>query len=110
MALVGISEYTFMEFYAIREPYVRGLLVKRSLWILLLTTIIGTNSGTVVFFFMLTLCSCGVGMSLYFRPRQKTIVVVSASSSQRNSDGSSIHSHSSIRSHWRFQQVFLAGV
>jgi hypothetical protein len=63
-----------------------------------------------VVFVVLTSCSCGVGMPLYVRPWQKTIVVVSASSSRRNSDGFCIHSHSSIRSHWRFQQVFLAGV
>ncbi|KAA8893501.1 RGS domain-containing protein [Sphaerosporella brunnea] len=37
MGLIGLSEYTFMEFYQVREPYVRSLLVKRSIWILGLT-------------------------------------------------------------------------
>lgn len=37
MGLIGVSEYTFMEFFAVREPYVRRLLVKRSIWILVLT-------------------------------------------------------------------------
>lgn len=34
LALAGFSEYTFMSFARIREPYVRKLLVKRSLVIL----------------------------------------------------------------------------
>lgn len=41
MGLVGISEYSLMEFFAIREPYVRRLLIKRSAWILVLTIAIG---------------------------------------------------------------------
>jgi hypothetical protein len=48
MGLIGVSEYTFMEFYAVREPYVRRLLVKRSVWILMLTVGIGTNSILIV--------------------------------------------------------------
>ena len=44
MGLVGISEYTLMEFYAIREPYVRRLLIKRSAGILVLTVAIGPCS------------------------------------------------------------------
>lgn len=41
MGLAGISEYTFMEFYHVREPYIRRLLIKRSAGILLLTFVIG---------------------------------------------------------------------
>ncbi|KAF8241646.1 regulator of G protein signaling superfamily [Wilcoxina mikolae CBS 423.85] len=37
MGLVGVSEYTFMGFFAVRESYVRRLLIKRSAWILMLT-------------------------------------------------------------------------
>jgi hypothetical protein len=41
MGLVGVSEYTFMGFFAVREPYVRRLLIKRSAWTLMLTFAIG---------------------------------------------------------------------
>lgn len=34
IAIAGFSEYTFMSFARIREPYVRKLLIKRSLVIL----------------------------------------------------------------------------
>lgn len=30
LALIGLSEYTFMSFNRVREPFVRKLLVKRS--------------------------------------------------------------------------------
>ncbi|CCX31374.1 RGS domain-containing protein [Pyronema domesticum] len=40
MGLLGISEYTFMEFYKVKEPYVRRLLIKRSIWILALTLLV----------------------------------------------------------------------
>lgn len=40
MGLMGISEYTFMSFMKVREPYVRKLLIKRSLGTLLLAFII----------------------------------------------------------------------
>lgn len=41
MGLVGISEYTFMEFYHVKESYIRRLLIKRSAGILLMTVVIG---------------------------------------------------------------------
>ena len=44
MGLIGVSEYTFMEFYAIREPYVRRLLIKRSTGILVFTIAVGPCS------------------------------------------------------------------
>ena len=34
MALAGFSEYTFMSFARIKEPFIRKLLAKRSLWAL----------------------------------------------------------------------------
>lgn len=40
MALAGFSEYTFMHFARIREPYVRRLLNKRSLMVLAITILI----------------------------------------------------------------------
>jgi hypothetical protein len=40
MALAGFSEYTFMRFARIREPYVRKLLNKRALMVLLITILI----------------------------------------------------------------------
>ena len=39
MGLIGISEYTLMSFTRVKEPYVRRLLGKRSLWILMLTIV-----------------------------------------------------------------------
>ncbi|KAH8144294.1 uncharacterized protein LAJ45_11727 [Morchella importuna] len=42
MGLMGISEYTFMSFMKVREPYVRKLLSKRSVGILLMTFVIVT--------------------------------------------------------------------
>lgn len=35
IALAGFSEYTFMSFSRIREPFVRSLLIKRSLVVLM---------------------------------------------------------------------------
>ena len=40
MALIGFSEYTFMSFSRIREPYVRTLLNKRSMMVLSVTILI----------------------------------------------------------------------
>lgn len=40
MALLGISEYTWMHFMRVKEPYVRKLLAQRAIWILLLTIVI----------------------------------------------------------------------
>ncbi len=40
LALIGLSEYTFMSFSKIREPYVRRLLNKRALMVLGVTVII----------------------------------------------------------------------
>ncbi|KAG0634067.1 RGS domain-containing protein [Tuber brumale] len=37
MGLIGISEYTLLSFTRVKEPFVRRLLSKRSLWILMLT-------------------------------------------------------------------------
>ncbi|KAI9850554.1 MAG: Bud site selection protein, Revert to axial protein 1 [Thelocarpon superellum] len=42
MALVGFSEYTFMSFSRIREPYVRKLLNKRAMTVLSITILIVT--------------------------------------------------------------------
>jgi len=39
MGLTGFSEYTLMSFTRVKEPYVRRLLGKRSLWILALTIV-----------------------------------------------------------------------
>lgn len=51
MGLIGVSEYTFMEFYAIREPYVRRLLIKRSAGILVFTIAVGPCSLPAPVFF-----------------------------------------------------------
>ena len=40
LALVGLSEYTFMSFSRIQEPYVRRLLNKRALMVLALTVVV----------------------------------------------------------------------
>ncbi|RDW87706.1 hypothetical protein BP5796_03400 [Coleophoma crateriformis] len=40
LALIGLSEYTFMSFSRIREPYVRTLLNKRALMVLLVTILV----------------------------------------------------------------------
>lgn len=40
MALLGFSEYTPFNFSRIREPYVRKLLMKRSLVVLLVTALV----------------------------------------------------------------------
>jgi hypothetical protein len=40
LALTGLSEYTFFSFYRIREPYVRALLNKRSLMVLMITVLV----------------------------------------------------------------------
>lgn len=40
MALFGFSEYTFMSFSRIREPYVRQLLNKRALTVLSVTILV----------------------------------------------------------------------
>ncbi|KAI5780340.1 RGS domain-containing protein [Peziza echinospora] len=39
MALMGVSEYTWMHFMKIKEPYVRSLLRQRAIWILSLTVL-----------------------------------------------------------------------
>ena len=41
LALLGFSEYTFMNWSRIRDPYIRGLLVKRASMNLLVTVLIG---------------------------------------------------------------------
>ena len=41
LALAGLSEYTFMNWQRIREPYVRKLLNKRALSALLFTIVFG---------------------------------------------------------------------
>ena len=77
MGLVGISEYTLMEFYAIREPYVRRLLIKRSAGILVLTVAIGPCSpppGAPLFSFprcvaLTARSSRGPGLPLHICPR-----------------------------------------
>jgi len=48
LALVGLSEYTFMNFSRIREPYVRRLLNKRALMVLTVTILI--DAALVVLF------------------------------------------------------------
>lgn len=48
MALVGVSEYQWMHFMRVKEPYVRVLLSQRALWILLLCLVI--VAGLVVLF------------------------------------------------------------
>lgn len=40
LALIGLSEYTLFSFSRIREPYVRKLLAKRSIMVLLVTILI----------------------------------------------------------------------
>ncbi|TGZ83569.1 regulator of G protein signaling superfamily [Ascodesmis nigricans] len=40
MGILGVSEYSWMNFMKVREPYVRRLLIKRSIWILALTIFI----------------------------------------------------------------------
>lgn len=37
LALLGLSEYQFMKYMKVKEPYVRKLLIKRATWILILT-------------------------------------------------------------------------
>ncbi|KAI9669256.1 MAG: Bud site selection protein, Revert to axial protein 1 [Trizodia sp. TS-e1964] len=51
MAFIGFSEYTFMSFSRIREPYVHKLLTKRSL-IVLGVTILTATIFTVIFVFV----------------------------------------------------------
>ena len=41
LALLGFSEYTFMSWSSIRDPYIRSLLVKRASMNLLVTVLIG---------------------------------------------------------------------
>ena len=41
LALVGFSEYTFMNWSRIRDPYIRSLLVKRATMNLFVTVLIG---------------------------------------------------------------------
>ena len=48
MALLGLSEYTFMSFSRIREPYVRKLLNKRALIVLAVTVLV--DAALVVLF------------------------------------------------------------
>ncbi|TGO13038.1 hypothetical protein BTUL_0078g00470 [Botrytis tulipae] len=48
LALVGYSEYTFMSFSKIREPFVRRLLHKRALMVLMVTAI--TDAALVLIF------------------------------------------------------------
>jgi hypothetical protein len=40
LALVGFSEYTFMSFSRVREPFVRKLLIKRAWMLLFVVTVI----------------------------------------------------------------------
>lgn len=48
LAILGFSEYTFMSFAKIREPYVRNLLNKRSLMVLMVTVLV--DAALVVLF------------------------------------------------------------
>lgn len=48
LGLVGLSETTFLRFMRIREPYVRQLLVTRSLWVLSLFAVV-TAGLTLLF-------------------------------------------------------------
>ena len=41
LALIGLSEYTFMNWSRIREPYIRKLMNKRATMVLLSTILIG---------------------------------------------------------------------
>lgn len=51
MAFLGVSEYTFMSFSRVREPYVRKLLVKRAMSVVL-ATVFFVAALTVVFVFV----------------------------------------------------------
>lgn len=51
MALFGFSEYTFFSFSRIREPFVRKLLIKRSIMVLALTALVVT-ALTILFVFV----------------------------------------------------------
>lgn len=51
LALAGLSEYTFMNWSRIREPFVRQLLNKRALMVLFITVLIGVCL-TVLFIFV----------------------------------------------------------
>lgn len=51
LALVGLSEYTFFNFSRIEEPYVRKLLTKRALMVLLVTILVGV-AVIVLFIFV----------------------------------------------------------
>ncbi|RFU34372.1 hypothetical protein B7463_g2019, partial [Scytalidium lignicola] len=51
IALLGFSEYTFMNFSRIREPFVRKLLIKRALMVLAITILIDA-ALTVLFVFV----------------------------------------------------------
>ncbi|KAH8813220.1 RGS domain-containing protein [Xylogone sp. PMI_703] len=51
IALLGFSEYTFMNFSRIREPFVRRLLIKRALMVLAVTVLIDA-ALTVLFVFV----------------------------------------------------------
>jgi hypothetical protein len=51
MALLGFSEYTFMSFSRIREPYVRKLLNKRAMMVLTVTTLVDA-ALTILFVFV----------------------------------------------------------
>ena len=48
LALLGLSEMTFGSFVRIREPYIRSLLVRRSLWVLALVLLV-SGILTVIF-------------------------------------------------------------
>ena len=50
MALIGFTEYTPFNFSRIREPYVRKLLVKRSIMVLAWTLLI--DAGVCVLFIL----------------------------------------------------------
>ena len=41
MALLGFSEYTFMSWSRIRDPYIRSLLIKRAAMNFIITCLIG---------------------------------------------------------------------
>jgi hypothetical protein len=51
LALVGFSEYTFMSFSRVREPFVRKLLIKRA-WMLLLVVIVIDAALCCLFIFV----------------------------------------------------------
>ena len=51
LALAGLSEYTFMNWSRIREPFVRQLLNKRALMVLFITVLIGVCL-TLLFIFV----------------------------------------------------------